>query len=154
MGIKMGQRQKLGFSLLEMMVVIAIVMVLGVILIPNMIRSKIVSNESAALVGCKTIANACNLYAGKQDFFPLSINDLTDYSPPYIDPKFADAVTTPIGGYNFSYSIAGTTSGTFSLYADPSSTLSGKRHFFVDETSVVRSCEGCSQASKTDPPVG
>jgi prepilin-type N-terminal cleavage/methylation domain-containing protein len=134
-------KNKKAFTLIEVMVVIGIIIVLAVILLPNMVRAKISSNEKAAVAACKTIANGLSLYALQQDEFPESLSSITTplKDPPYIASNVALATSkdTAYNGYYFEYTLKPTEDG-FTLKAHPKSGLTGKRHFFVDETGVIR----------------
>jgi type IV pilus assembly protein PilA len=51
-------RQERGFSLIELLIVVAVILVIAAIAIPNMIRAKISANESSAIGSLHTIVNA------------------------------------------------------------------------------------------------
>lgn len=51
-----------GFTLIELMIVVAIITVLVVIAVPTMLRSRMAANETSAIACCKTIAAAQEIY--------------------------------------------------------------------------------------------
>ena len=51
-----------GFSLIELLIVVAIILIIAAIAIPNLIRSRMAANESSAVSGIRAITTAENAY--------------------------------------------------------------------------------------------
>src|SRR5215470_8047369 len=136
------KKQK-GFSLIELLIVVAIILIIAAIAIPNLIKSKMAANESSAVGSLRTITTANIAYstACPTTGFAASLAELqTGTTCPAASNEIDNTLSTgKKSGYSFTYT-AGTSSPVtqFTTKADPQSTSSGTRHFFVDESGVIR----------------
>src|SRR5215475_8409211 len=139
------KKQK-GFSLIELLIVVAIILIIAAIAIPNLIKSKMAANEAAAVGALRTFTTAEIAYstACPNIGFTAALNDLgTAATCPggnnQIDPQLQ---TGSKSGYSFALtaSPSGTSTANvlFTAVADPLGPSSGTRHFFVDQTGVIR----------------
>src|SRR4029434_4553377 len=52
-------RKQRGFSLIELLIVVAIILIIAAIAIPNLLRSKMSANEASAVGSLRTLHTAC-----------------------------------------------------------------------------------------------
>jgi type IV pilus assembly protein PilA len=126
---------KKGFTLVEIMIVVSIIVLLAAIAIPNLLRSRISANEAAAIAALKTLSAAAETYFMSQVpmAYPPSLAALSSPTPPYIDSNLGSGNKS---GYSFNWSGGG---NTYSVTAAPqSANVTGVRSFFIDPSGVVR----------------
>lgn len=140
-----------GFSLIELLIVVAIILIIAAIAIPNLLRSKIAANESSAVASVRTVTTAETTYASSWGSgYAATIDNLGGASPCgpasaaaacIIDPAISVAPYTK-SGYIFvavgNTPTAGVNNG-FEVNASPASIgASGQRAFCVDQTGLLR----------------
>lgn len=141
-------KRSAGFSLIELMIVVAVILIIAGIAIPNFMRSRIAANEAGAVANVRTITTANVVYNTTYGGgFSPSLPDLggnpTNPSPTQaglIDSVLSSGVKN---GYTYTYNVLSTdvngNAVAFSINADPISPgVSGNRHFYSDQTSVIR----------------
>ena len=133
-----------GFTLIELLIVVAIIGIIAAIAIPNLLSAKKSANEGSAISNLRTLATVeaqyHNTYGTYIDLPGLQSDGL-------IDSKLASGTKQ-----GYTYATSGTIdSFTFAFTADPVSTSTGTRHFFVDQTGVIRFSTSGSASSSSDP---
>lgn len=134
-----------GFTLIELMIVVAIISVIAGIAIPNLIRSRMSANESNAVAGLRTISTAEVAYqaaglevdssSGLSKYGVLS--SLGSGNTPFIDSALSSGTKQ---GYSFQISpTLVNSSPSYTATAEPTTTgKTGIKHYFVDDTGVIR----------------
>ncbi len=152
----MQQRRNRGFSLIELLIVISIILIISAIAIPKITSTKRMANEVAAIKSCQTINTAQIQYFAQFGRYASTLNELgpapgeahpSPSAANILDENLIDGIHL---GYAFS--MIGTPAG-YSLNADPQSPDSGSRTFFTDHRTTVRYRYGMEPASETDPSI-
>ena len=144
------QKQK-GFSLIELLIVVAIILIIAAIAIPNLIKSKMAANEASAVGSLRTINTAELTYSstygtGFTTLTTLGASGIIDNVLAGGTKSGYTLVATPSNG-------SGTSTSPYLSYnstGTPVSTNTGTRQFCSDESGVIRyttTGSGCTNTS-------
>ncbi len=134
-------RSKHGFTLVEIMIVVAIISLLAAIAIPNLLRARHNANEAASIAALRTISTACESFRAAQTppSYPANLTALSSATPAYIDVTLASATAAGTAKQGYFYTYALVNANQFTATATPAvSGTTGSRIFFVDESGVIR----------------
>jgi len=140
-----------GFSLLELLIVVAIILIIATIAVPALLRSRQSANESSAVANLRTVANAEATYilssSGNYGSLPQLI------TAGLMDSRFASSVS----GYQYDSTPF---PGGFTATAMPASANGGRYGYYLLADSVLRystaasaTCTPCYPPGLSDQPV-
>jgi len=161
-----------GFSLIELLIVVAIILIIAAIAIPNLMRSRVAANQASAVGSLRTLSTAEFTYSatyskgysatlGYLGPPPSGAADLTHSG--VVDSLLSGVATGGLGamtatksGYLFTYSPGAPINGevfSYTITADPINRgTTGTNSFFVDQTGVIRQ-NSTTQAGLADSPL-
>ena len=166
------KKQK-GFSLIELLIVVAIILIIAAIAIPNLLRSRIAANEASATSSLRSLNTAEITYASTYNSgFTDNLSRLgapgagtqpsaanADLVDPVLSGQVAGSSTSFVkSGYTFTYTPTGsnTTYGFIAQYqvlGNPQARgSSGQRSFYTNESAVIRA-NATTTAQVRDTPI-
>jgi len=147
-----------GFSLIELLIVVAIILIIAAIAIPNLLRSKMAANESSIVAALRTINTSSVAYSTSYGQFPGTLASLGPAASPPPNSTTADLIDSVMAsrtksGYVITYTgaVASGVVGSYTITAAPvTQGFSGQRGFFTDQSGVIRADPlGSATASST-----
>lgn len=140
-------RKAAGFSLIELLLVVAVILIIAAIAIPNYIHSKERANEAGAVQNLRTITTAETVYTTTYSIgYSMNLAQLggTTVNVDQNNAGLIDSVlaTGTKAGYSFTFSVIATDQNgevtAFSVNADPVIPgQSGDQHYRTDQSNII-----------------
>ena len=154
----MRNKQK-GFSLIELLIVVAIILIIAAIAIPNLLRSKIAANQASAVGSLRTLNTACIAFSTSYGQFPAALTNLGPVGSGTASSTSADLIDSVLAagtksGYTFAYG-AGASNQSYTITATPiTAATTGQNMYFTDQSGVIRVNTSGSGANASSTPIG
>ena len=152
-----------GFSLIELLIVVAIILIIAAIAIPNLLQSRIQANRASAVVSIRTINSAEIIFATTYNIGYSST--LLNLGPGSTNPTAATAslidsvlAAGSKNGYNFTYTPAAAVNGRINQYGISASPITigttGTNGYFSNESGVIRQDSSGTATVASSPMAG
>ncbi len=140
------RRPSNGFSLIELLIVVAVIAIVAAIAVPNLIQSKKAANEAAAIAHIRTWSSAQEIYLTRYAAYASSEGEL-------LEAGLVGSQDPERLGYVFSIdNPPGLRTAWWGGAVPLEPGVSGDRYFYIDQTGVIRwSLEG--PAGPDSPPL-
>jgi prepilin-type N-terminal cleavage/methylation domain-containing protein len=162
-----------GFSLIELLIVVAIILIIAAIAIPNLLRSRIAANQASAVGSLRTLNTAeityATTYATGYTSTLGSLGPPTSGNPVATASGLIDSILSGVSGgsasqsiksgYQFTYTAGSTDASgrvnTYGITATPVSVgTTGTNYYFTDQSGVIRQNSTAVAGSSDSPLAG
>jgi len=170
------RKKEKGFSLIELLIVVAIILIIAAIAIPNLLRSKMAANEASAVGSLRTMNTAAVTYSSTWgNGYPPTQASMGGVPPAAATCNAAQVVDSVLAGagaaitksgYTITYTVgnlnaaaavgcAAAGGNTYTITAIPITVgTTGQRAFFTDQSGVIRANPTGAGPSVADQPIG
>jgi type IV pilus assembly protein PilA len=145
-----------GFSLTELLIVIAIILIIVAAALPRLTRARMFAEETAAIRAVSVLHTAQTQYYSQFNRYASSLQELGPPASGNAGAAGADLVDRELangtrGGYNFTMTVS---PAGYAINAQPKQFgTSGSRSFFSDQTQIIRHRFANEAATATDPEI-
>ena len=143
-------KQRRGFSLIELLIVVAIILIIITIALPKLSRARMYSQETAAIAAIRTLHTAQVQFYSQYGRYAASLTELGPPPSGAASPSAADLIGNDLAvGEKSGYKLTPTaTPEGYAINANPVAfNSSGSRTFFSDQTLVIRENYGPEAAT-------
>lgn len=140
-------KKEQGFSLVELLIVVAIIAIIAAIAVPSLLTSRMAANEAGAIESCRTAGSAEVAFASTNNQNYTTLQTLVDQN--YLDARFTQG--SGLNGYVFTEDVGilmvpaptiaiptTVAEGGFGIQADPQSPGYGRYSYGIAPDQVVR----------------
>lgn len=152
--LRQGRR---GFSLTELLIVIAIILIIVAAALPKLTKARMFATETAAIRAVSVVHTAETQYYSQFGRYATSLTELGPPTSGTAGPNGADLLDGQLangekGGYRFT--VQGTPTGYVVSAIPTQFGTSGSRTFYSDQSQIIRNRFANEPATATDPEIG
>jgi prepilin-type N-terminal cleavage/methylation domain-containing protein len=143
-------RKRRGFSLIELLIVVAIILIIITIALPKLTRARMQSQEVAAIAAIRTLHTAQVQYYSTYNRYAVSLAELGPPASGNANAAAADLIGNDLAGgekSGYKFIVSGNQAG-YAINAQPVAfNSSGSRTFFSDQSMVIHENSGPEPAT-------
>ena len=137
-------KREQGFTLIELMIVVAIIAIIAAIAIPSLLNARKAGNEASAISSMRTLTTVNEQYRTRFGVYSANMGALQ--AAGYIDSVLGNGTKS---GFSFAYGVA---PNTWNVTGVPTVVgTTGDRSFFVNQSGVIRGEAGGGASSASNP---
>jgi len=122
-----------GFTLVEVLIIVAVIALLATIAIPNLLRARVNAHDAFAKASLKAASTAMENYLAANSAYPPDIAALTGVTPPYLHVDYFDGNTY----HGFTFTVDTLTGQDYILTAEPVSANLGSGSFTISTGAIL-----------------
>ena len=147
-------KRRRGFSLIELLIVIAIILIIITIALPRLTRARMYTQEVAAMAAIRTIHTAETQYYSQFNRYATSLAELGPPASGSANASAADMIDNSLANgkkQGYIFTVTGNQGGYIVQAMPDVFNTGGSRTFYSDQTMAVHEHYGPEPATAQDP---
>lgn len=149
-----NRKRRRGFSLIELLIVVAIILIIVTMAVPRFVRFRMYTQETAAIKAISTIHTAQTMYHSQFNRYASSLAELGPPASGTPNQSAAELINNDLAGgskQGYTFTVTGSAGGYVVIAMPVTYNGTGSRSFYSDQSMVVHEHSGPEQATAQDP---